>query len=369
MEDGRIQNVNKIAILRALVLGDLIFSLPAVDALHSAYPQAEITYITRPWAIDFLKGRVAGIKHVIGIRSSPRDYEDLGFLIHPDDAEWFFPQMRAEKFDIAISMQGGGKNSNPFIKRMEARLSVGTRETDAIALDRWLPYDYYQNEIIRDLNLAELAGAPPLGWTPHLAVLDSDRAAATPFLEEIHRPYVVIHSGARDIRRMWSPEMFAAVADACKRQLGMEVVLTGSSVDAKTAFLVENAMQETPVNLSHQLTLPGLVGILENAGLVISNDTGVLHLGLAVGAKAVGLFWGEYISKSLPLSRHSFYPVIAWERRCPLCGMFLDRKEVVRADPRPCMHQVSFINEITPKQVLGAVEKILATQSETAGAD
>ena len=145
-----------------------------------------------------------------------------------------------------------------------------------------------------------------------------------------------------------------------KRELGMDVVLTGTDVDAESAFQVESAMQERAINLSHQLSLPALVGILAGARLVISNDTGVLHTGLAVGSQAVGLYWGEYISKSMPLSRRSFYPVIGWERRCPLCGDFLDREEVVRADPRPCMHEVSFIESITPEQVFFAVQQLLA---------
>lgn len=353
----------KIAVLRALVLGDMIFILPALNALQATYPDAEITLVTRPWAVDFLAPRLSS--RVIGIRSSPVDYEDIGFLIHPEDAAWFFPQMRAEHFDLAISMQGGGKNSNPFIRRMVPRVSIGSREEGAIPLDRWTPHDYYQNDVIRNLDLASLAGASSTDWNPHLPVLPSDIEAAQPFLEEISRPFVVIHAGARDIRRCWPPNQFAALADACKRDLDLEVVLTGSAVDAKTAFLVENAMQESPINLSHKLTLPALVGMLSKAQLIISNDTGVLHLGLATGARAVGLYWGEYISKSMPLSRHCFYPVIAWERRCPLCGMFLDREEVVRADPRPCMHQVSFISSITPEQVLSAAKRLMDAQALT----
>jgi ADP-heptose:LPS heptosyltransferase len=360
MEVGIIPDVKKIAVLRSLVLGDMIFILPALEALHKAYPQAEITLIARPWAVEFLNGRLPGAHRVIGIRPSPEDFEDIGFLIHPEDAAWFFPQMRAEKFDIAISMQGGGKNSNPFIQRLGARLSIGSREEGAIALDRWMPHDYYQNDIIRNLDLASLAGAQARCWDPHLPILPGDRTEAEPFLAEIQKPYVVIHSGARDIRRMWPPERFGAVADTLKRELDMDVVLTGSAVDAKAAFQVEDAMQETALNLSHMLSLPALVGLLAGARLVVSNDTGVLHLGLAVGSKAVGLYWGEYISKSMPLSRCSFYPVIGWERRCPLCGEFLDREEVVRADPRPCMHQVSFINSITPEQVLSAARQVLA---------
>ncbi len=359
MEYGIIPEVRKIFILRALVLGDLVFILPALEALHQAYPQAEFTYAARPWSVEFVKQHLPWIHQVIGIRAAPEDYQDLGFLIYPDDAEWFFPQMRAEKFDIAISMQGGGKNSNPFIKRVGARISIGSREAGAIPLDRWIPHDYYQNDVIRNLDLAALAGADPLTWTPCLNTLPSDREAARPFLENVQKPFVVIHSGARDVRRMWPPEKFAEVADACQRDLGMQVLLTGTSVDGKTAYQVEAAMQKKAHNLSDQLSLPALTGILANAALVISNDTGVLHLGLAVGSKAVGLYWGEYISKSMPLSRNCFYPVISWERRCPLCGMFLEREEVVRADVRPCTHEVSFISSITPEKVMTAARRIL----------
>jgi len=362
MEAGIVPKVKKIAVLRALVMGDMIFILPALESLHKAYPEAEIIYIARPWAVDFVMGRLPYIHRVVGIRPSAEDYEDIGFLIHPEDAEWFFPQMRDEHFDMAIAMQGGGKNSNPFLRRMEARVSIGSREAGAIALDRWIPYDYYQNDIIRNLDLAALAGAAPVGWSPRLPILPSDREAARPILEKIDKPYVVLHSGARDIRRMWPPERFAVLADQIKREMGMEIVLTGSAVDEKTAFQVENAMQETALNLSHRLALPALVGVLANARLVISNDTGVLHLGLAVGARAVGLYWSEYISKSLPLSRSCFTPLIAWERCCPLCGTFLDFDEVVRADPRPCMHLVSFLNSITPEQVLNAARQLLASE-------
>jgi ADP-heptose:LPS heptosyltransferase len=360
MECDLISDVKKIAVLRALVLGDLIFILPALEALHHTYPEAEIVYLSRPWAADFVQGRIPGVSRVVTFRSSPYDYEDLGFLIHPEDAGWFFPQMRDEHFDIAISMQGGGLNSNPFVQRLNSRVSIGSREQRAMALDRWLRHDYYQNDVIRNLDLARLAGAQPLSWTPHLPVLDADLQAAAPHLEEVRSPYAVIHAGARDIRRCWPPQKFASVADYVRRELGMDVVLTGTAVDARAAFEVENSAREPVHNFSHQLTLPGLVGVLANSSLVISNDTGVLHLGLAVGAKAVGIYWGEYISKSMPLSRDCFYPVIAWERRCPECGMFLDKKEVVSADPRPCMHLVSFLNEISPEQVIRAVQSVLA---------
>lgn len=364
METGILPNVKKIALLRALVLGDLIFILPAIESLHRAYPRAEILLLARPWAKEFVEGRIPGISRVITFRSSPHDFEDIGYIIHPEDAAWFFPQMQAEQIDIAISMQGGGVNGIPFIKRMNPRITIGTREAIAIAPDRWIVHDFYQNEVIRGLELARLAGGVPVDWLPRLPVLACDREAAAPHLEEVKRPYVVLHAGARDVRRCWAPEKFAALGDAISRQLGMGVVLTGTSVDAKAALQVQQHMQEPAHNLSNQLSLSALVGVLKKAALVVSNDTGVLHVALAVGTKSVGLYWSEYISKSMPLSRERFFPLIAWNHRCPVCGVMLDHEEVVRADLRECMHIVSFLDKITLEQVLDASTGLLYASSQ-----
>jgi ADP-heptose:LPS heptosyltransferase len=359
MENGWIPGVKKIAVLRALVLGDFIFSLPALEALRQAYPQAEITCITQPWAVDFVPGHARAVDRVISIRSSPHKEGDTGFLIHPEDAAWFFPQMQAEQVDLAISMQGGGIHSNPFMARMLPRFTVGLREAGALSPDRWQQYDYYQNEVSRCLDLARLAGAPSVPWEPHLPVLPTDNEEAKDYLEQIAKPFIVLHSGARDVRRMWAPEHFAALADQLRRSLGVEIVLTGSEVDQNAVLEVTRYMHETAWNLSSRLSLSSLTGLLARAQLVISNDTGVLHLALAVGTRAIGLFWGEYVSKSMPLSRTRFFPQIAWDRRCPLCGLFLDQQEVVRTDPRSCMHQVSFLGSILPEQVFQAAQTLL----------
>jgi hypothetical protein len=66
-------------------------------------------------------------------RHAPVGFEDLGFLIEPEAAAQVFPMLRAEQFDLAFQMQGGGYNSNPFIQRLGARLSIGMRERGAVA--------------------------------------------------------------------------------------------------------------------------------------------------------------------------------------------------------------------------------------------
>jgi ADP-heptose:LPS heptosyltransferase len=361
MERGRLSGVKKIAILRALVLGDLIFALPALDALHNTYPEAEIVYLGRLWHEKFLAGRVPGIQRVIGFPPAAQSYQDLGFLIDPEAASQIFPRLQAEQFDLAIQMQGGGYNANPFIQRLGARTSLGTRERGALAPDRWLRYQYHQHEVIRLLDLVALVGARTENIHPHMRLLPDDAAAAAPFLQRIRRPFAVIHSGARDIRRCWPVEQFAQAADLIRQNLGLEIVLTGTSeVDDQKAQTIAQRMQGRATNLSGKLSLPALAGLLSQAEIMVSNDTGPFHMALALGTRAIGLFWVEYLIKSLPLRRDIFTPLVAWERICPLCGSFMTHYEVVSCDPRACMHETSFLTSIQPEEVLEAAVELLS---------
>ncbi len=355
-----IPNVKKIAILRALVLGDLIFSLPALDALHTTYPEAEMLYLGRPWHAHYLPGRIPGVERVISFHDSGGEVNgELGYLIDPEEQEAFFQKVKAEQIDLAVQLHGGGSASNAFVKRLGARVSIGAREPRAPALDRWIPYVFQQHETMRGLEIAALGGAVTRSLLPRLAVLDADLAAAAPFLERIDGPFAVIHAGARDVRRCWPPEKFAQVGDALKRRFGLEVALTGSGIDDQRPDQVAAAMQETALNLSGELSLSALTGLLSKAELVIGNDTGPLHLALSVGARSVGLFWSEYAVKSLPLTRAGFLPLIAWDNHCPLCGRPAGEDVVEGTATAGCRHEASFVASIEVDEVLRAVEQVL----------
>ena len=362
MDRRLIPNVKKIAIFRALALGDIIFSLPAVQAIHRAYPQAEISFLGRAWLKDFLPGRVPGIQRVIGVPPPQGDQIAQGLVIPPEDEPGFVCQMQAEAFDLAFQMQGGGKQSNRFVDLFGARVNAGARAPGAPALERWIPYTYYQSEVLRMLDIAALAGAlpDPEHLHPRLRVLPADQAAAAPFLEQIRRPFLVLHPGSTDPRRRWSPGNFAQVAAHYQREHGLAVILTGVDYEADAAAAIERELPGEVHNLCAKLSLPALVGVLSQARLILSNDTGPLHLGLALDTPAVGLFWCEYIVNSLPLSRANFLPLISWERTCPNCGRQIDKQEADQPQQPGCSHEVSFINSITPQQVCDAVDHLLS---------
>jgi ADP-heptose:LPS heptosyltransferase len=293
----------------------------------------------------------------------PRLTEEIvqGMVVDPGQQGQFLAAMRAEQFDLALQMHGAGEYSNPFVRGLGARISAGAKSMRAEQLDRWIPYQYYQNETLRMLEVASLVGTctATVNLQPRMLVLPKDIQEAAPVLERIRGPFVVVHPGSTDPRRCWSPEKFAEVADFCADQ-GLEVVLTGKPKEAVRVRAIAAGMRAPVINLYDQLSLSGLTGLLSQATLFIGNDSGPLHLALAVGARAVGVFWAEYIINSMPLLRGNFYPVISWQRSCPACGKVLDKQEA-DSPQGPCTHEVSFVDEIQPAEVIRGVQTLLAS--------
>jgi ADP-heptose:LPS heptosyltransferase len=114
------------------------------------------------------------------------------------EVERFFARMRAERFDLAVQLQGGGRHSNPFVCRLGARVTAGSRAPDAPALDRTVPYTGHQHEIHRFLEVVSQVGAAPVTLEPRLAVTDADRAEAAAVRAGDDRPLVVLHPGANN---------------------------------------------------------------------------------------------------------------------------------------------------------------------------
>jgi ADP-heptose:LPS heptosyltransferase len=74
------------------------------------------------------------------------------------------------------------------------------------------------------------------------------------------------------------------------------------------------------IDLCDRLSLGGLAGLLQRARVVVSNDSGPLHLAAAVGARTVGVYWCFNVFTSSPLTRTRHRPLTSWQTHCPECG-------------------------------------------------
>lgn len=350
----RFDGVRAIAVLRGGGLGDVLFAVPAIEALAAAYPQARISLLGTPLHARLFEDRPGPISEVEvlpaaeGVRAGPVDEAVR---------DGFLAGMRARGFDLAVQLHGGGRFSNPFLLALGARHTVGTRTPDAARLERSLPYLYYQHEVLRALEVAGLAGAAPVTLQPRVRVTDADRAEAASALgEDTGRPRLVLHPGATDARRHWPVERFATIArwagedgidvvvvgDESERDLAESVVRRAN--DPALAAAADSGRREpagawgadrgrdlsrvarpsggagTVRSLAGRLSLPGLVGVLAAADVVVANDSGPRHLAEAVGTATVGIYWVGNAMMASPLARGRHRIHIGWTTHCPVCG-------------------------------------------------
>lgn len=325
------RGVERIAVLRANALGDLVFTLPALDALRAAYPAAEIVLLGREWHAALLSGRPGPVDRVAVAGETPE-------------------HLAGESWDLALQMHGGGAWSNPYVSGLGARVTAGCRDVDAPALDRCIPYVYYQPEVSRWLEVAGLVGAPPVTLEPRLAVTDADRETATLAVGE-DGPLAVLHPGASDPRRRWPASSFAALGDALATR-GLRVALTGVEEERGLVAEVAMGMAAPALDLAGALSLGGLVGLLERAEVVVANDTGPLHVAGAVGTPSVGVYWIGNLVNGGPLVRARHRPLPDFRVACPVCGVDCTRGE--------CGHDASFVAGVTVAEAEAACHTLLA---------
>jgi ADP-heptose:LPS heptosyltransferase len=352
----RFEGVREIAVLRGGGLGDLMFAVPAIEALAAAYPAARITLLGSPSAPAVLAGRTDAVHAFEELPVSP-GVRDRGDGAPP--LEDFFARLRG-RFDLAVQLHGGGRNSNPFLLRLGARHTVGTATEDAEVLERWVRYVYYQHEVVRGLEVVSLAGAAPVTLDPRVRVADDERVAVRQDLGVTGR-LVAIHPGATDPRRRWSPDRFAAVARA-RLEAGDDVVLVGDATDVPAAAAIADAVPDALRARLHDRTgvlpLSGLPAVLAAADVVVGDDSGPRHLAVAVGTPTVGVFWFGNVVNAGPFDRGRHRVHLSFVTRCPVCG--IDVTQVGWTAER-CEHDPSYVDQVTPEAVLDDVADLLRT--------
>lgn len=357
-----VDNVKKIAVLRAGALGDFMVILPALQALRHTYPHAEIVLLGRQWQQEFLlKGRspvdrveVVPVKHGVGYEYE--QHEDI------DALEDFFNRMRAEEFDVAISFQGNGISANAFVNKLGARVTAGLWCEGAATLDRSIRYYYYQHEVMRYLEIVRLVGATTAIAEPSVTILPDDWEDLKRFninYEDEH--YILINPVANDMRRMWPLENYSTLADSLSER-NAKVIFVGSMIDHAIADDIIRTMQHAAINACG-ISIGGLAALASRASAMIAPDTGPLHVAQAVQCPTIGLYWAPNVINWAPLNRAIHRPVIGWQLACPHCG-------IIPNDPYPfepqttCRHEVSFIRDIPATAILQAVDDLLSLPSK-----
>ena len=332
-DSGRIERV---AVLRALKLGDLLCTVPALRALRHALPEADIRLVGLPWShelVDRFDGYLDGLFELPGFP---------GFPEVPFDARAFarfLGEVHAWGPDLVLQLHGSGDLSNPLALLLGGRHTAGYYVPGQYCPEpaSFIPYPDDVPEVRRHLRLLEHVGIGARGLHKELPIRPTDRReladvlanagsvgaglanaatadAVTPGTAPARGSvtaggYVVVHPGASVPERRWPPERFAAVADALAGQ-GLAVVLTGSAVEAPITAAVAAQMRRPSIDLAARTGLGTLAALLADAALLVSNDTGVMHVAEGVDTPLVAVSFDPESWRWAPLDVGRFRIVL-----------------------------------------------------------
>lgn len=312
----------RIAIFRALQLGDLLVAVPALRSLRAGFPDAEITLIGLPWAEQFVHRFACYLDRFVSFPGYP------GLVEVPVDlarTQAFLAEQRAYGYHLVVQMHGSGRTSTPLALELAGAMTAGYYEDyrpPGLAIGA--PYPAEEPEILRNLGLARLLGCPDRGTHLEFPLTPADRAEAASALSRLPsagRPWVGIHPGARPPARRWFAAHFAAVGDALAERYGAQIVVTGGPGEEAIAEEVTHLMRAPSLNLTGQTSLGGLVAVIDRLDLFISNDTGPAHLAVARDTPSIHIFGPADPARWAPLDRRR-HPIVRRAVPCSPCEHF-----------------------------------------------
>jgi lipopolysaccharide heptosyltransferase II len=277
-------------------------------------------------------------------------------------------RMRSPRYDLALSVNG---DIGSIVTRLSnARRRVGyTKEayrdfmTDPVPGGR---YSGRAHETSYVLRLAEAAGATPQPGDerPRLIVrpeadaqMRATLSAARATLAIPGGPLIALHAGAHNGQaKRWPARHWATLAGRLANELGALVVLTGAPSEAPLAEKISYAAGAPLLNLCGKTSLPELKALLAQADLVISGDSGPMHIACAVGAPVIALHGPTDPAISGPTAPDAL--VMRHELWCSPCYDASETAECRFGNP-VCM------KDLAPSYVFAAARKRLAQRSHT----
>jgi ADP-heptose:LPS heptosyltransferase len=353
--------MTRILVVQFCRLGDILQTTPLLRGLRRKYPDAEIVL-----------GVLDGFAHApvpthLYDRLAIFPFDGLGTAGDAPAPGWqtaarivrsFVHSLGDAPFNLVLNLTG-----SPTANLLSAIVPSNRVEGGVIAPDRtrvvrgeWMIY-FWSSLLARSqgaINLVDLfrlaGGVPADARGLEIAVAKTDEAFAAEWLATrgiADEPLIAVQLGASDERKRWSPESFAAMANLLPASTG-RLLFVGANNERP---LVEHAvarLDRTALNALGETTVPQLAALLARCRLLLTNDTGTMHVAAAVGTRIVDLSTGPvFVHETGPYAEGS----LAIE---PASGCF------------PCVagavcHHLSCREDFTPLDIAAVVQFALGT--------
>ncbi len=297
-------------------------SIPALEALRGRFPQGEIVVLAKPWVSELYWYQPAVSRQIVyDANGEHRGARGFSRLVET---------LRTEKFEAAVLFPNSfhaawmAWRARIPVRIGYARDGRGRLLTDAVEAPPEAAYGHQAYYYLQLLLRAGLIEKPKPVGEVRLAVTGPEKKWATRRLESMGlgglRKFIALCPGASfGPAKRWPLERFADLADRLIGALHADVLIFGSRDERPLAEAVARQMQHTPAILAGETGLRQLLALLAECRLVVTNDSGPMHLAAALGLPLVAVFGSTNERATGPLGAR--VRIVKRPVACSPCGL------------------------------------------------
>ena len=336
----------RIAILKPSALGDIAHALPVLSALRTLYPESQITWVVNKSFEPMLKDH----PHLTDTMAFDRGAFRKGIGSSMRYSLHFANLLRKRRFDMVLDLQGllrtglmcassGAPVRIGFANAREGSKHFYTHRIDVPDADRIHAVDRYW-------RMVESLGGNPGPKRFVLAVNEAERDAVETLLKPFPKPWVAVAVGAKWLTKRWPPEHFAGLLNMGFREFGGTAIFLGSPEDIPLSERAAGLLHGPHLDLTGQTSIPSLIAALASCDAMLANDTGPLHVAVALGKPCAIPYTCTKIALHGPYGQFAN----AVETGVPCAGSYL----------KQCPNGMICMNELTPERMWPAFRRVLS---------
>ena len=302
----------KILVVKPSSLGDVVHSLPFLNSIRSCFPEAKIHWVIARGLEGLLEGNPMidglviinkdGWKKISRAWKTLREFREL------------YSRLKRQGYDMVIDLQGLLRSGLITIGTgAPVRVGfAGAREGSTLFYNRKIGTDRNMHAVQRYLKAAGALGCESTNVVFPFPLAKKELKGINEIKSSL-KDYAVLVPGARWETKIWPSESFGRLAS----MLPLRSVVVGSSGDIPVADRIVAMSKGKAVSLAGRTSLPELVEVMRGARVVISNDSGPMHIAAALNVPVAALFGPTSPERTGPYGEG--HVIIRSAKRCSPC--------------------------------------------------
>jgi len=275
----------KFLIIRFSSIGDVILTTPLIRCLRAAFPKAQIDFLVKKEFAVVLLGN-PHINNIITFDKTDSRNELRRIRM----------KVMLTRYSMIFDIQ---KNIRSMLIGVGSRTGIAGYSKKLLARDLLIRFKINIYKEVKPVYLRYFEAVETLGVQydrkgTEVFPSDQDNRSVEDALTQnnvpVGKPILVLAPGAKWENKRWATEGFAAAADSFCSQTGAYTILIGGPGDIEICNLVQAHMATPSLNLAGKLSLLGSASMLGKAAMVMTNDTGMLHMAQAMKAPVVAVY-------------------------------------------------------------------------------